>query len=154
MEETTSSGLRITGGIFLTIGLITLVVILFAVFQAGAKTGQEKMTGIQQTLSQSEYNNYDNSIMSGSQVLNAVRQYMNQDQFGVRVITGKGGSNTYGNEFNANGEIVGTGKNTDISVAQDQSNPNYINPSGKFSSQVVFDGNNVVRGIIFSQPQP
>ncbi|SDX62321.1 hypothetical protein SAMN05518848_11053 [Paenibacillus sp. PDC88] len=135
----------------LTIALITLVVLLFGVFQAGAKTGQEKMTGIQQTLSQSEYNNYDNSSMTGSQVLNAVRQYMNQDQFGLTVVTGKGGSMTYGNAFNAAGEIVGDTKNISITTAQDQTSSNYINPSGKFYSKVVYDKNNVVRGIIFTQ---
>ncbi|PAD71339.1 ABC transporter permease [Paenibacillus campinasensis] len=151
MEETTSKGLTLFGSILLTIALITLVVILFSVSQAGAKTGQEKMVGIQQTLSQTEYTTYDNSTMTGSSVLNAVRQYMNQEQFGVRVITGKGGITTYGNQFDDNGEIIEKDKNTNIKVAQDQSNPNYINPSGQFKSQIVVDKNNVVRGIIFTQ---
>lgn len=151
MDETTGKGLSLTATIFLTVGLITLAVILFAVAVAGVKTAQDKMTGITDTLQTTEYSTYDNGKLSGSQVLNAIRQYMKQDEFGIQVVTGKGGNHTYGNTFNAiTGEITG-GKDTSIAPAQNQSDPNYINPSGKFSSKVVYDSNGVVRGIVFNQ---
>jgi hypothetical protein len=151
MDETASGGLKLTGNIFLTIALISICVLLFAIGVAAVKIAQDKMTGVTENLQNTEYTTYDNGKQSGSQVLNAIRQYMSQDSFGVQVVTGKGGNTVYGNTFNATtGEISGT-KNTNLAPAQDQANANYINPSGKFSSRVIYDPNGVVRGIVFTQ---
>lgn len=155
MDETSSKGLTLTGTNLLTVALISIAVILFSVAVAGVKIVQERFTGLNGTLQQTEYTTYDNGTLSGSQVLNAVRQYMGQDEFGISVQTGKGGSITYGNEFNhTTGEITSGSKNTNLLTAQQQSDPNYINPSGKFTSRVVYDRNGVVRGLIFSQKTP
>lgn len=151
MDDTAGKGLSLTATIFLTLGLIALTVIIFAVVAAGVKTGQDKMTGLTERLQTTEFTTYDNGKLSGSQVLNALRQYAGQEQFGIQVITGKGGVNIYGNEFNTStGEITG-GKNTSLVSAQDQSNSNYINPSGRFASRVISDSNGVVRGLVFQQ---
>lgn len=82
---------------------------------------------------------------------------MNQEQFGVQVITGKQRGtkgNFYGNEFVLDGTLVSKvldGKNDYLSDAEDQSSALYINPSGKFQSSIVRDANNMIRGIIFKQ---
>lgn len=152
MDETTGKGLSLVGTIFLTIALLTLGVLLFSVASSGAKAGQEKMANITQGLQQTEFTTYDNGTMSGSQVLNAVRQYMNNDQFGIQVTTGKKGIMTYGNTFNsATGVIESEKKNLNVTPAQTQASEHYINPSGKFKSTVVYDQNGVVRGLVFVQ---
>ncbi|WP_426333434.1 ABC transporter permease [Paenibacillus silvae] len=157
MEENTGVGIRVAAGIFLTIMLITIVVIITISSQDAAKQGQTKMAAITTQLSDTEYQTYSNTVLSGSQVLNAVRQYMNQEQFGVQVITGKqrGTKGTfYGNEFVLDGTLVSKvldGKNDYLSSAEDQSSNLYINPSGKFKSSIVRDKNNMIRGIIFEQ---
>lgn len=152
MNGTTSDGLKMTGGIFITLGYITLGVLLFALVVAGVKIAQDRMTGITENLQGAEYTTFDNGTLSGSQVLNSVRQYMNNDQFGILVQTGKGGTTYYGNSFNINtGEITSADKNTSLLDAQNQADSDYINPSGKFKSNVVYDPNGVVRGLIFVQ---
>lgn len=157
MEENTGVGIRVAAGIFLTIMLITIVVIITISSQDAAKQGQTKMAAITTQLSDTEYQTYSNTTLSGSQVLNAVRQYMNQEQFGVQVITGKQRGtkgNFYGNEFVLDGTLVSQvldGKNDYLSSAEDQSSDLYINPSGKFKSSIVRDKNNMIRGIIFEQ---
>ena len=157
MEENTGVGIRVAAGIFLTIMLITIVVIITISSQDAAKQGQTKMAAITTQLSDTEYQTYSNTTLSGSQVLNAVRQYMNQEQFGVQVITGKQRGtkgNFYGNEFVLDGTLVSKvldGKNDYLSDAEDQSSALYINPSGKFQSSIVRDANNMIRGIIFKQ---
>ncbi|OMP13425.1 hypothetical protein COLO4_01712 [Corchorus olitorius] len=119
---------------------------------AGTKTAQDDMSGLTNTLQQSKFSAYDNSIVSGSQIINVVRQYMKQDAFGVTVTTGKGSTTTYGNAFDATtGEVTSTSKNEDLTNAQSQSAAGYINPSGRFLSKVVTDKNGVVRGLIFQQ---
>ncbi|KAI7257654.1 hypothetical protein KC345_g10744 [Hortaea werneckii] len=63
--------------------------LLISLYLDAAKQGQTKMASITTQLSDTEFNTYNNTTLSGSQVLNAVRQYMNLDTFGVQVITGK-----------------------------------------------------------------
>ncbi|WP_308723528.1 ABC transporter permease [Paenibacillus polysaccharolyticus] len=159
MEENTGVGIRVAAGIFLTIMLITIVVIITISSQDAAKQGQTKMAAITTQLADTEYQTYSNTVLSGSQVLNAIRQYMNQDEFGIQVITGKQRISDpkgryYGNEFVVEGTLVKEvkpGKQNYLSSAEDQSSALYINPSGKFQSSIVRDGNNVIRGIVFKQ---
>ncbi|MFJ2047218.1 ABC transporter permease [Paenibacillus taichungensis] len=159
MEENTGVGIRVAAGIFLTIMLITIVVIITISSQDAAKQGQTKMAAITTQLSDTEYQTYSNTVLSGSQVLNAVRQYMNQEQFGVQVITGKqkaanpdSQGTFYGDTFDTvSGQITSTKKNPSLTDAETQSENEYINPSGKFKSSIVRDKNNMIRGIIFKQ---
>lgn len=165
MEENTGVGIRVAAGIFLTIMLITIVVIITISSQDAAKQGQTKMASITTQLSDTEFNTYNNTTLSGSQVLNAIRQYMNLKQFGIKVTTGKqvgagtSGANLssfYGNYFEENNGIMqsigsDSGKRTDLDYALDESSIDYINPSGKFESYIVRDKNNMIRGIVFRQ---
>jgi len=152
MEENTGVGIRVAAGIFLTIMLITIVVIITISSQDAAKQGQTKMASITTQLSDTEFNTYNNTTLSGSQVLNAVRQYMDLEQFGIHVTTGKLGEMYYGNKFDLeNGTVRSKEKNRDLKTAENQSVTTYINPSGKFTSNVVRDANNMIRGIIFKQ---
>lgn len=157
MEENTGVGIRVAAGIFLTIMLITIVVIITISSQDAAKQGQTKMASITTQLSDTEFNTYNNTTLSGSQVLNAIRQYMNLEQFGIKVMTGKSpGGEFYGNEFIKEGSEwkINNGddrKILDLSKAEDQSENQYINPSGKFKSTIVRDQNSMIRGIIFQQ---
>ncbi|KAA8756730.1 ABC transporter permease [Paenibacillus sp. UASWS1643] len=162
MEENTGVGIRVAAGIFLTIMLITIVVIITISSQDAAKQGQTKMAAITTQLSDTEYQTYSNTTLSGSQVLNAVRQYMNQEQFGIQVITGKQQNSSseyekegvfYGSKFDTTTGAVASkdSKNLDLKRAEDQYYPDYINPSGKFKSTIVRDKNNMIRGIIFIQ---
>lgn len=159
MEENTGVGIRVAAGIFLTIMLITIVVIITISSQDAAKQGQMKMASITTQLSDTEFNTYNNTTLSGSQVLNAIRQYMNLDQFGIRVVTGKQQKSSsvgtfYGNSFVYEGNDIGeitTDKFTDISRAESQKHDEYINPSGQFTSTIIRDKNNMIRGIVFIQ---
>ncbi|WP_055105807.1 hypothetical protein [Paenibacillus ihumii] len=161
MEENTGVGIRVAAGIFLTIMLITIVVIITISSQDAAKQGQTKMASITTQLSDTEFNTYNNTTLSGSQVLNAIRQYMNLEQFGIRVVTGKqkaAGNNVgtfYGNTFVYEGDDKGSinsdYKNVDLTIPENQRYPEYINPSGKFKATIVRDKNNMIRGIEFEQ---
>ncbi|MEB9896269.1 ABC transporter permease [Bacillus cereus] len=153
MEENPNIFLRVAAGIFLTIMLISLVVWLTFGGQEAAKKGEEKLHSINTMLSETEFNTFNNTTVTGSQVLNTIRQYMNQEQFGIQVTTGKGASNFYGNTFGVDGNITETDnkKNLDFSPAEDQSSNSYVNPNGKFKSKVVKDKNNAIRGIVFVQ---
>ncbi|EOS57206.1 MULTISPECIES: hypothetical protein [Paenibacillus] len=154
-----SSALKVAAGIFLTIALITIVVILFVSAQEATKTAQNSFSDIQTELSQAAFTVYDDTTVSGSQVTNALRKFKDRDQFGILVKTGKNrGGEWYGDILNVNdpessefyGAVINH-SNVPISNAWDERLNEYVNPSGKFKAKVVKDSSNVVRGLIFTQ---
>lgn len=154
-----SSALKVAAGIFLTIALITIVVILFVSAQEATKTAQNSFSDIQTELSQASFTVYDDTTVSGSQVTNALRKFRDRDQFGILVKTGKNsGGEWYGDVLIINepessqryGSVNGPSY-APISNAWDERLNEYVNPSGKFKAKVVKDSSNVVRGLVFTQ---
>ncbi|MFC7680042.1 ABC transporter permease [Paenibacillus sp. GCM10028914] len=148
-----SSALKVAAGIFLTIALITIVVILFISAQEATKTAQNNFSDIQTELSQAAFTVYDGTTISGSQVTNALRKYKDKDQFGILVQTGKNpGGQWYGNVLNTKGAVEHPdSRQGNISETLNEKSTQYVNPSGKFSATIVKDDSNVIRGIIFVQ---
>ncbi|KQY94128.1 MULTISPECIES: hypothetical protein [Paenibacillus] len=156
-----SSALKVAAGIFLTIALITIVVLLFISAQEATKTAQNNFADIQTELSQAAFTVYDGTTISGSQVTNALRKYADKDQFGIQVITGKNkGGQWYGNELNISqdlnnesyGSVIKTNEKVgNINQTMSEKENQYVNPSGKFKALIVKDKSNVVRGLIFQQ---
>jgi hypothetical protein len=151
--------LVMAAGIFLAIALITLAVVLFISAQDSTKAAQSNFSNIQTELSQTAFTVYDNTMLSGSQVVNALRKFSDQDQFGIQIVTGKNPAGQwYGKVINTGvpmdsvtyGSVIGAAPGQ-LSHALDESNVNYVNPSGKFRAQLVHDSSNVIRGIIFRQ---
>lgn len=154
-----SSALKVAAGIFLTIALITIVVVLFVSAQEATKTAQNNFSDIQTELSQASFTVYDDTTVSGSQVTNALRKFKDRGQFGIQVKTGKNSSGQwYGNVLNISslssaeefGAVNGISY-ADISNSWNESLIDYVNPSGKFKAKVIKDNSNVVRGLIFVQ---
>lgn len=151
--------LVMAAGIFLAIALITLAVVLFISAQDSAKTAQNSYSSLTKELSQTAYTVYDGTTLSGSQVVNALRKFHDEDQFGIQVVTGKNPSGQwYGKTVNTGvpldsvtyGTIVGVAPGK-ISQTQDEADINFVNPSGKFRAILVLDSSNVIRGIVFRQ---
>jgi hypothetical protein len=87
---------------------------------------------------------YDNMLVSGSQVLNAIRKFADQDQFGIQIVTGKNPAGQwYGKVINTGapvdsvtyGSVIGPAPGT-IADAMDEADINYVKPSGKFRAQL------------------
>lgn len=151
--------LVMAAGIFLAIALITLAVVLFVSAQDSTKAAQSNFSNLQTELSQTAFTVYDNTTLSGSQVVNALRKFTDQDQFGIQIKTGKNPSGQwYGKVINISvpaeslnyGSVVGEAPGT-LSQVLDESDVNYVNPSGKFRAQLIKDRSNVIRGITFQQ---
>ncbi|MBO2943025.1 ABC transporter permease [Paenibacillus sp. F411] len=148
-----SSALKVAAGIFLTIALITIVVILFISAQEATKTAQNNFSDIQTELSQAAFTVYDGTTISGSQVTNALRKYKDKDQFGIMIMTGKNpGGQWYGNVLRNDGSVDSPDiRQGVITETWNERSAEYVNPSGKFKATIVKDHSNVIRGIIFAQ---
>ncbi|PWK05009.1 ABC transporter permease [Tumebacillus permanentifrigoris] len=79
--------LVMAAGIFLAIALITIGVVMFISAQEATKTAQENFSSIQNELSSTSFTVYDNTIISGSQVINALNKFNKTKEFGIRVVT-------------------------------------------------------------------
>ncbi|MCD1261338.1 ABC transporter permease [Paenibacillus athensensis] len=151
--------LVMAAGIFLAIALITLAVVLFISAQDSTKAAQSNFSNLQTELSQTAFTVYDNTTLSGSQVVNALRKFSDQDQFGIQIVTGKNRAGQwYGKVINTGvpldsvtyGSVLGAAPGQ-LSQTMDEANVNYVNPNGKFRAQIVKDSSNVIRGIVFIQ---
>ncbi|WP_442600864.1 ABC transporter permease [Paenibacillus sp. KN14-4R] len=147
--------LVMAAGIFLAIALITIGVVLFISAQEATKTAQNNFSDIQTELSQTAFTVYDNTVISGNQVTNALRKYINKDQFGVQIITGKNTTGSwYNNEIYTDTDNYGNIKQVSKANINEVSNElaaQYVNPSGKFKSSIIRDKSNVIRGLVFEQ---
>lgn len=162
--ESAKRALLFAAGLFLTIALIVMFVVMFVSAQDASKTAQNSFSDIQTELSATQFTIYDNTNVSGSQVVNALRKFYSKDQFGVIVRTGKDlkGSTLgtlYTKQENIDAKfhqlfpITGLYSNHSASITQvsDETANAYVNPSGKFKASIIYDENNVVRLIIFEQ---
>lgn len=103
---------------------------------------------LQAELSDAEYDAYDGTVISGSEVINVVKKF-DGESISVKVITKKSTA-YYGYSLDANNELK-TGSTSSPSKMQEITSPLYVNPSGNFTGSLLKDSNDVITGICFTQ---
>lgn len=96
---------------------------------------------------------YDNVDVKGSEILELIKKYKDNDYLSIVVDTNGGASTAYINPCSATGvtaPILNSG--VDFSALPSaKSNANYINHAGIFHSTVYYDANDVVACVWFTQ---
>lgn len=120
-----------------------------------AQTANSEIADVSQELSQMKYDAYNDTVVSGSTVLNALRKFSDNDNFGIQVCTGRNTAGTwYYGTANSTGVVTdivyGTGVDP-LEMTRDESDVEYVNPSGKFNASLVYNDSNVVKAVIFIQ---
>ncbi|WP_338657281.1 hypothetical protein V6B14_22280 (plasmid) [Sporosarcina psychrophila] len=155
MKESTSTALMFGAALFLALALIGIAVNVFSPATEAAKTATTDFSSATTELKDQKYLIYDNTTISGSQVVNALRKFEADGKAGNIAINVKTGKNTAGtwyyNNFSPTGGISGGGtgtKPTNVNISTDNE---YVNPSGMFKATVERDNNSVIRAITFAQ---
>lgn len=130
-------GVLLGAAVLLTIGVIAISIVLYNSGQQVVTKAEQDMVGISNALSMTKFQNYDSTVVSGSQVIGATRLYADQGTLSVIVTTLGGTAQTY------------TAVNKYILT--DPTNINYINPTGNFKSTLTINANKVVVSINFVQ---
>lgn len=153
--------LIVTAGLFLAMALISLVVNLFGSSAQGAKRAQDEFTSIQRELAAQSFITYDETSLTGSQVINAIRKFSSKDSFGIYVQTGKhqanGDDGVWYNHFVVTsdgpnyGKVIKEAATGNLKNALDEYHDDYINPSGSFRSHLIYNKNQQIVGIMFIQ---
>ncbi|MGE7983792.1 hypothetical protein [Solibacillus sp. NPDC093137] len=154
MSETVSTALKFGAALFLVLALIGLAVNAFSPATDATKTATTDFSNTTTELKDQKYLIYDNTVISGSQVVNALRKFEKDGKtqtIGLYVETGKnnGAGVWYYSEFASDKLTESTTQ--DLTLTSTVTDNNYINPSGTFESIVDRDSNGVIRAIKFTQ---
>ncbi|MEB2280152.1 ABC transporter permease [Lysinibacillus xylanilyticus] len=153
MSETTATALKFAAGIILAIVLVSIAIMVFTPAADSAKSVTTDFTANTTELQDQKYLVYDNTVVSGSQVITALRRFESQakdEQIALYVQTGK---NAAGQWYHAKFDTDKVGKTgaSDISATTNVTHSEYINPAGMFAASVHRDSNGVIRAIKFVQ---
>lgn len=142
----------VVGGLFL-FGAITAGFFFFTSSKEQAGSLSSKMATINESLSSIDVDMYDGTVVSGSEVLNAINKFKSEEM-SIQVKTKASSLYYYYNYSIA--ETDGNKKLTTSNVATLQSartkgKSNYINPLGHFNGSIIRDSNDTIIGIRFEQ---
>lgn len=154
MSETTATALKFAAGIILAIVLVSIAIMVFTPAADSAKSVTTDFTANTTELKDQKYLVYDSTVVSGSQVLTALRRFEStakDETIGLYVQTGKNATGQwYYSRFEAD-KVSKAGASTDIASTTNVVNAEYVNPSGMFAATVHRDSNGVIRAIKFVQ---
>ena len=94
---------------------------------------------------------YEGTEVLGSEIKQLIRKYYEDDYLSIKVTNGKNDTEDYihGSTITNGVAAIGTALTTGISV--DPQDDNYINDSGIFKAEVLYDQNDIVACIRFRQ---
>lgn len=132
-----TSLLKLGAAVLITIAVIAIAVALFTMGTDITKNSEGDIKGLNQVMVTKKFDAYNNIDVSGSNVINAIKMYGETGSINVVVKTSGGTSTTYNatNKYNIT-------SNTDA---------NYINPVGTFSSVLTTNANGIVTTMTFTQ---
>lgn len=151
MTETTPKALIFGAGLFIALALIAIAVNVFSPATEAAKAATTDFSSATTELKDQKYLIYDNTTISGSQVVNAIRKFEAEGKAGniaVIVETGNGMKKSYYNTFTSSTIAPGGEEPKNINISTEKE---YINPSGMFKAEVKRDKNSVIRAVEFVQ---
>lgn len=147
----------------IVLGVIGVSLFFYRMSKDSASNAAGKFSKINAEMAESDVAMYDETTVSGNEVLNAINKYKSEE-LGIAVWTKAGGEATYYNcaidGLNSNGEIDDDDKGASLGQKSDASSiqaaktkglSTYINPTGNFEAHVVKDSNDVVVGLTFKQ---
>lgn len=144
MSDTTSHALTIIGVV--VAALILLGVLLTAVYRSRdfADTANDRLADMTIAAEESDYTKYDGAIVSGSDVVSAIKYFDGVADVCVTVTTSKG---TY--NYIYTGSDLQTRSDLSVANTRNKTSTYYINPSSKFLGSVVRDSDGTITNIIF-----
>lgn len=151
MDQNIQKALWLGVGVLMFVGIVSIGVMLFGKGKAVAQAGGEELDNISQQLAMTMYESFDNTTVKGDMVVNFIKQHKSDGgKFTIKV-KNKKGSKDYISSGDADSLKKITDVNEDIKQATDSTNSNYINPHAEFDSILLYDSNEVIKGVSVTQ---
>jgi len=160
MDQNIQKALWLGVSIMMFVAIVSTGLFLFNKGKTVAEAGGEKLDNVSEQLSMVEYAAYDNEVIQGDLLANTIKQRKSTDaEFIVIVTTSYPSTTQYISSGTvSSGLLSGTlstktkaQQDTDLQRLKDETSATYINPHAKFMAQLIYDSNDVVRGIIAVQ---
>lgn len=153
LMENATKAILIAASVIITMAIVTLGLI---VLKAGQNTAANSVSSINEMnrIAENEYLMYDNTEVSGNEVVSAIDKVLSAgDAVGVLVTTKAGGAN-YTNWYVYNATVLNSLKSAShtIADAEDIEKPaTFVNPAAKFTGRIYRDSNGRIAKLSFVQ---
>jgi len=156
MDQNIQRALWLGVSIMMFVAIVSTGLYLFNQGRVVAEVGGEQLDSVSEQLSLSKYAAFDNSKVAGSMLINTVKEYKNESgEFIIVVRTNYPTTTQYISTGTISKNVLsGTLKDktrsiidTEIQNMTDATSSDYINPHSEFMAQLVYDNNDVVKGI-------
>ncbi len=135
MNENVQKSLVMGASIMVTIGIISIGLMIFGQGSSLVKASSKNIVDLTEELNGKRYIAYEDTVMSGSEVVNAINTYTKK-QLKIEVKTSESADAcTYTSSYTNN----------------DVNDEDYINVLGTFESDLIVNENGVVNGIRLNQ---
>lgn len=160
MDQNIQKALWLGVSIMMFVAIVSTGLFLFNKGKTVAEAGGEKLDNVSEQLSMVEYAAFDNEVVQGDLLANTIKQRKSTDgEFIVIVTTSYPSTTQYISTGSvSSGTLTGTltaktkaQQDTDLQHLKDETASTYINPHAKFMAQLIYDANDVVRGIVAVQ---
>jgi len=145
MGGSLSEGLRTVFAIVLACLVIGFVFMVWSSVKESGNTALTDTNSMVTQMDEAKYTQYDASIITGSEVINVIKQHSTDDIYiGVDVGAGMVGY------VHSDATLASAGAN--LATARDKTSATYISPNAKFTGSVVRDGTtNAILGLEFKR---
>ncbi len=156
MDQNIQKALWLGVGIMMFVAVVSTGLFLFNQGRTVAEVGGEQLDTVAEQLALSKFQAFDNDLVSGSMLINTIKEYKGKSgEFIIVVNTSYPSSNQYISTGTVSSNILTsslteksrTANDTDIQNLNNETSSYYINPHGEFMAQLIYDGNDVVKGI-------
>jgi hypothetical protein len=145
--------IKLACAVILAVAVSVIAVLLFTGSADSAKNVQTDIAGNTSELQDQRYVIYDNTQVTGAQVVSALRRFEREakdGKFAVKVATGKNTSGTWYYTSFIN-KTLANSTTRSIAGITSTTSYDYINPAGMFDSVIHRDDNGVIRAVEFTQ---
>mgnify|MGYP001180887385 FL=1 len=160
MDQNIQKALWLGVGIMMFIAIVSTGLFLFNKGKNLAEASGEQLDTMSEQLASIQYEKFDNMVVTGGDVLNAIKQYkQNSGSFIIEVNTSYPSSTQYISSGNISSNVISGSLSEKSKAEMDQDlqesknidSSMYINPQGSFMTQLIYDANDVVKGIVATQ---
>ncbi len=154
MDQNIQKALWLGVGIMMFVAIVSTGLFLFNKGKTLADASGSQLDAMSEQLAGIQYEKFDNTHISGGDLLNAIKQYKTETGKFFIDVTLKNNSNKRYISGGGNDSLSALSReamNEALQNAQDSSSTSYINPQGSFLTELVYDSNDVVKGIKATQ---
>lgn len=144
MSESTRDTITIIGAAVAALVLVSVLLALVYRARAFSEVTGDKVNNMTVAAEESDYTKYDGAIVTGSDVVSAIKYFEGMGEVCITVTTSKGT-----HSYIYTGPDLQTKSDISVSNTRKKTSEYYINPSSKFLGSVVRDADGTITNIVF-----